>query len=159
MRSLMILPALALVSLSASAADRLAPEAFVGDYKLVEAKYGMLCDETMQGLLSTSLDKNDTTYVQIDLGPFSFLGVNLGAQTFEDELSTSVTESFTTADSIVFQSRDLRKSDGEVSTEKTVATLAGDTLHLVSHSEFKDPTSPKVETDFECIYTKVDSGK
>jgi hypothetical protein len=154
--------ALALLALSASpsfADGRLAPEAFVGNYKLVTAKIGLLCDENMQGLLSKSLNKHDDSYVQIDLGAFPFPGVNLGAQTYEDDMATSVSESYTTADSIVFTSREVSKIDGEVSTEKTVATLNGKTLHLVSHGEFAHPGGSKGDTDFECVYTKVDSSK
>lgn len=148
-----------ILPLAARAADRLSPETFVGTYKLVDARYGLLCDGTMQGLLSHSIDRNDSDYVQIDLGAFPFTAVNNGAQHFEDEFAVTDSQSYTTADSLVFESKEVSKVDGEVSTEKTVAKLTGLRLHLVSLGAYKHPGGTRGSTSFDCVYEKVDSGK
>ncbi|GHU65046.1 hypothetical protein FACS1894123_10710 [Bacteroidia bacterium] len=154
------LSVLALVGVSAQAApQQLAPEAFVGNYKLVEARYGLLCEDPMQGLLSKSLEKSDDKYVQIDLGPFYFPAVNAGPQKFEDDLSTSMSESGTTATSLVFQSREVSKIDGEVSTQVIVAEFQGDKLHITSTSKFAHQGGTKGETRHECVYQKVPAQK
>ncbi|MGZ3656969.1 MAG: hypothetical protein ACXWR1_14915 [Bdellovibrionota bacterium] len=143
----------------ARAADKLAPDAFVGNYDLVAVRQGMLCDEHMQGLKSGSLDKNDDSYVQIDLGAFTFLGVNNGPQKFEDEQTVETSEAVTTADSMVYRGKEVSKVDGEVITTVTTAKLVGTRLTVNSKSVYKRGPGEGFTTEFGCVYRKVNSGK
>jgi hypothetical protein len=147
--SLLLLPAF---FASAIASAALQPSDFAHSYVLVEARYGLLCEPTLQGFLSFAPVDNA---VQLDLGPWAFTQVNAGRITMEDEFSRDRSESFTTSDRIIQRSESFTKSIRETTIRETQASLKGDGLHIVSQSHTFSAGDPRgYKLYFECVYRR-----
>lgn len=144
MRFIFVLAALLTFSASTFAGDKLSPGAFVGQYNLVEPKYGLLCDERLQVLSSNSLDKNSDA-VLIDVGPWAFTNVNGGRYEFDNGYSKGWQESYTTEDSLISLSKTVLSS-GQVDTEFTQVKLSGNYLYIVARSSFRFPGADKISS-------------
>jgi hypothetical protein len=154
MRILFALSAVLLSSV-AYAAGPIAPSAFLGDYDLVAQPEGILCDEQMQAMQMPSAVGSEI--VEISLGAFTFIGVNNGPQRYEDGLAVNNSIAYTTPDGrMLYESTEVAKADGEVTHTLATAHLTGTRLTIVSATSYKHKGTPALNTEFKCVYKKID---
>ncbi|MBI3548770.1 MAG: hypothetical protein HY078_07020 [Elusimicrobia bacterium] len=123
------------------------PRIFEGQYRLVEARAGLLCESTLRAWFNGS---------QVDLGPFSFIGVNQGRQTFEDGLEKSWSESYATENTLVFHRESFVKAIARHRRDHIEARLNGRSLLITSRGDFWDRSGLSGTTYHECVYRKAD---
>ena len=141
-----LLALISIISISAHAATKLAPEAFIGNYKLVESRFGSCADEAAAFI---------TGAADLRIDSFLFSGLNLGAQETDDELMNIKSNGYTTADGAFDHMVMLTKANNNLDIIDSEAHLNGDTLHLISHNSLRAPKEENIDFTTECVYQKV----
>jgi len=149
--NLLVIAAMAVGSLTyAQAQEPVSPDAFVGQYDLVEAREG-ICENFLDVYVSETSWGTTTLH----FGSFNISDINAGPKVIDDELVTLKTNAYTTTNLEVVEDVELvTKPSRTKSVRKTVIRLKGEKLHLKSKTRTVSETDSPLSYGTDCIYRR-----
>lgn len=151
LRQSLLVVAMMVMSFYSVAQAQVSPDAFVGQYELIEAREGV-CEKSLDVFVSES----SWGGVDLSFGSFRIADINSGPKVVEDELVTLRTNAYTTANfEVVEHSELLTKPSRTKSVRHTIIKLQGEKLHLKSQTRTVSKTDSPFDFGTNCVYRRT----
>lgn len=149
--NILVVAMMAIGSLSpARAQEPVSPDAFVGQFELIEAREG-ICEN----FLDVYVSETSWGGTSLHFGSFDIRDINAGPKVIDDELVTLKTNAYTTGNFEVVEHVELvTKPSRTKSVRKTVIKLNGEKLHLKSKTRTVSESDSPFAFGTDCVYRR-----